>query len=131
MKRLALPVALSLLAAAGAAAGEVPDLRGTWVAELVGNDYDAAAKTFASQPRRVTFVVDRQEDGNFSGAFSTGANSYAAVGSIHPRTGQFVITSGIGLSYGAYAGGDELDLCYDQIGQADFGSSCATYKRQR
>jgi len=131
MKRLTVSVALLLLAAGGAAADEVPDLRGTWVAELVGNDYDAAAKAFTLEPKRVTFVVDRQGGGNFSGAFSTGVDSYAAVGSIHPRTGQFVITSGIGLSYGAYAGGDELDLCYGQIGQADFGSSCATYKRQR
>lgn len=131
MKQSILPVALILLAAGGAAADEVPDLRGTWVAELVGNDYDATAKTFALEPRRVTFVVDRQAGGNFSGAFSTGTNSYAAVGSIHPRTGQFVITSGVGFSYGTHAGGDEIDLCYARIGQADFGSSCATYRRQR
>jgi hypothetical protein len=131
MKRLTLPVALILFAAGAAGADEVPDLRGTWVAELVGNDYDAAAKTFALEPRRVTFVVDRQEGGNFSGAFSTETDSHAAVGSIHPRTGQFVVASGIGFSYGTHAGGDELDLCYGRIGQADFGSSCATYKRQR
>ncbi|MEX0696610.1 MAG: hypothetical protein WEB85_15910 [Dongiaceae bacterium] len=131
MKRLTLPVALILFAAGAAGANEVPDLRGTWVAELVGNDYDAAAKTFALEPRRVTFVVDRQEGGNFSGAFSTETDSHAAVGSIHPRTGQFVVASGIGFSYGTHAGGDELDLCYARIGQADFGSSCATYRRQR
>ena len=131
MKRSIVSVALLLLAAGGAAADEVPDLRGTWVAELVGNDYDATAKTLALEPRRVTFVVDRQEGGNFSGAFSTGADSHAAAGSIHPRTGQFVIASGVGFSYGTHAGGDEIDLCYARIGQADFGSSCATYRRQR
>jgi hypothetical protein len=121
------------------AAGDVPDLRGTWTGHLVGMKHgkgDPKSHRVDKGLRKLTAVdmtlkIDFQEGRVFSGTHSSAKNKETVIGVIRSDNKSVVMTDDDSFFFGKLLAPDKLELVWSEVEYPEHGAGIAIYSKKK